>query len=378
MSIVDGYKKVKRYIQTDDGHELMSQWTSSDTVETDGKTLTETLATKADLDTNGKVKLEQIPKVALDNLIKVENDTARFALTTDDVQTGDTVKVLESDDGSGERMYLVVDDTKLDSEDGYTGYSATTTWETIEGKPDDIGQVIHITQAEYDALDDTKLTDDVVYMITDAEGGGSGGVSSWEDLQDKPTNLVYSEEGEATAIEIVKELTTNDIVDNLNSNDATKVLSAKQGAHLNYIMERVVGTDIAEYSEDSTYEVGDYCIYTDSLYRCHTAINTPIAFDNTGHWEITTFSNEIKTLNNKLGKIHFVRQSFTLNGNGIAFSAPFIKNTSNVFIQRITPYASGYIISAKPYDEYCVINVATSDGLLVSSGEIELSIMIYE
>ena len=66
------------------------------------------LAKKADLDANGKVRLDQIPKVALDNLIVVENDATRFALTSDDVQAGDTVKVLQSDDDSGEKMYLVI------------------------------------------------------------------------------------------------------------------------------------------------------------------------------------------------------------------------------------------------------------------------------
>lgn len=33
--------------------------------------------------------------------------------------------------------------------------------------------VVHLTQAEYDALPPTKLTDDKVYMITDANGDGS-------------------------------------------------------------------------------------------------------------------------------------------------------------------------------------------------------------
>ena len=103
----------------------------------------------------------------------------------------------------------------------------------------------------------------------------------------------------SNGIEYTGGLIRDDIADNLNTYDATKVLSARQGAHLNYIMERIVGTDIAEYSEDATYAVGDYCIYADILYKCITPINIPIAFDSS-RWEATTLSDEIKTTNNKL------------------------------------------------------------------------------
>lgn len=93
---------------------------------------------KADLE-NGQVKLSQIPQVALDNLVKVQTDADRFALTTAEVQTGDTVKVIETD-----LMYLVVDDTKLDSEDGYTGYSASVNWSTIDGRPDGLVKAVGV------------------------------------------------------------------------------------------------------------------------------------------------------------------------------------------------------------------------------------------
>ena len=35
--------------------------------------------------------------------------------------------------------------------------------------------VVHLTQAQYDALPSSKLTDDKLYLITDAGGGGGGG-----------------------------------------------------------------------------------------------------------------------------------------------------------------------------------------------------------
>ena len=43
MSIVSGFKKVKNYIKETDGYKLLSRWTSSDTVDVNGKTLTEAI-----------------------------------------------------------------------------------------------------------------------------------------------------------------------------------------------------------------------------------------------------------------------------------------------------------------------------------------------
>lgn len=260
MSIIEGFKKVKRYILTTKGYQLISQWTSSDTVETtNGKTLTEVLENKADLDVNGQVKISQIPHAALDKLVKVENDTARFLLTNQDVQTGDTVKVLESNDGTGERMYLVIDDSKLNTEDGYTAYSATTTWTTIEGRPD---------------------------------------------------NLLYGDD-EEKIINIETPITLNrkDIANNLITSDNTKVLGASQGIVLNskYSDIQTILGGITEYDENSTYNIGDYCLYTNNLYKCTTAITIPIAWDGSNHWTSTTFKNEINTLNSKLIKKYQVQ-----------------------------------------------------------------------
>lgn len=46
------------------------------------------------------------------------------------------------------------------------------------------------------------------------------------------------------------------------------------------------------YSSLKTYQVDDYCIFNDSLYRCTTAITQPEAFDET-HWVITTVPQEL-------------------------------------------------------------------------------------
>lgn len=73
---------------------------------------------KADL-VDGLIPVSQIPPVVIERLVKVADDTARFALTTETVQNGDTVQTIDNS-----KMYAVIDDTHLDSEQGYQVYVA--------------------------------------------------------------------------------------------------------------------------------------------------------------------------------------------------------------------------------------------------------------
>lgn len=87
----------------------------------------------AGLDSNSKININQIPATAIPILKVVADETARFALTTDDVQDGDTVK--QTDTGA---LYLVKDDTNLNNSNGYEIYTASADWSSITNKPSDI------------------------------------------------------------------------------------------------------------------------------------------------------------------------------------------------------------------------------------------------
>lgn len=82
----------------------------------------------------GTIDIARLPHGALERLVIVEDDTARFKLTTANVQLGDTVKVTKT-----EKMYYVVDESKLSSEAGYLVYTAGTAtsvpWSGVTGKP---------------------------------------------------------------------------------------------------------------------------------------------------------------------------------------------------------------------------------------------------
>lgn len=84
--------------------------------------------------TSGTISIDRLPKAALERLIVVADDTARFALTTATAQSGDTVKVTSTG-----KMYLIKDESKLNSEDGYEPYTASSAssvpWSGVTGKP---------------------------------------------------------------------------------------------------------------------------------------------------------------------------------------------------------------------------------------------------
>lgn len=83
---------------------------------------------------SGTISIDRLPKAALKRLIVVADDTARFALTTATAQSGDTVKVTSTG-----KMYLIKDESKLNSEDGYEPYTASQAssvpWSGVTGKP---------------------------------------------------------------------------------------------------------------------------------------------------------------------------------------------------------------------------------------------------
>ena len=124
--------------------------------------------------TSGTIDIARLPKGALERCVIVTDDTARFALTTDSVQIGDTVKVTATN-----KMYFVIDDTKLNTEAGYTVYTAGTAtsvpWSGVTGKPSTYTPSAH-TQAISTitglqaALDSKAVNSDMIGATADANG----------------------------------------------------------------------------------------------------------------------------------------------------------------------------------------------------------------
>ncbi len=84
--------------------------------------------------TSGVFDIARIPASALERLVQVASQAARYALTTATVQSGDTVKQLDTG-----IMYVVVDTANLANAAGYVEYSAGTAasvpWSGVTSKP---------------------------------------------------------------------------------------------------------------------------------------------------------------------------------------------------------------------------------------------------
>ena len=121
--------------------------------------------------TSGVIDIDRLPKGALERLVVVATDTDRFALTTDYVQVGDTVKVTDTG-----LMYFVKDDSKLNSEAGYEEYAAgmasSVEWSGVQNKPTTFTPSTH-----------THSINDVTDAATVSRTG------SYDDLTNTPTKL---------------------------------------------------------------------------------------------------------------------------------------------------------------------------------------------
>ena len=90
---------------------------------------------------SGYIPFKYLPPTVIERLTVVASIAARNALKNTQVQTGDVVKVLaDENDGNKTKMFYVVDDTKLNSSDGYSefvvGSAAKVPWGgTIDNRP---------------------------------------------------------------------------------------------------------------------------------------------------------------------------------------------------------------------------------------------------
>jgi len=109
--------------------------------------------------TTGTIDIARLPSGALERLVTVANQAARYQLTSDDVQLGDVVK--EQDTGL---MYYVVNLLALDSPLGYevftAGAATSVPWSGVTNKPDSYTPAAHThTQADITGTIDADTVD---------------------------------------------------------------------------------------------------------------------------------------------------------------------------------------------------------------------------
>ena len=91
----------------------------------------------------------------------------------------------------------------------------------------------------------------------------------------------------------LKQVTITSDIQNLEDNKAEKT-------DVNTSIEEILAIIAPTYDITSgTYDIGDYVIYNNGLYKCNTTISTPEVFDSS-KWDSTTIMQVIKTLEARL------------------------------------------------------------------------------
>lgn len=134
----------------------------------------------------GVIGIDHLPAGALERCKIVTDDTARFKLTKNDIQNGDTVKVGTD---ANAKMYFVIDDTKLSSEAGYTIYTAgsatSVPWSGVTGKPSTFTPSSH----KHTISDITNISSASVSYATSA---GTANSVAWGNVSGKPSTFAPS------------------------------------------------------------------------------------------------------------------------------------------------------------------------------------------
>ena len=143
----------------------------------------------------GVLSLANIPAGALERLIPVADDTARFKLTKDNAQNGDVIKVTNTG-----KMYFVKDETKLSTEDGYevfvAGTAAAVAWTNVTGRPssmpasDVYAWAKAANKPSYSksevGLSNVDNTADSAKSVKYATSAGSANAVAWANVSGKP------------------------------------------------------------------------------------------------------------------------------------------------------------------------------------------------
>ena len=109
------------------------------------------------------------------------------------------------------------------------------------------------------------------------------------------------------------------------------------------MIKEYISPDLAPlYSNNSTYSVGDYVIYNDSLYRCNTAITSAEAW-TAAHWTATVMGTDVSDIRSDLVD-QYREKSFSWNQNG------YISNSDGTVIAYSNWKYTDYIdVSDSPH-----------------------------
>ena len=274
--------------------------------------------------TSGTIDIARLPKGSLERLVKVADQAARFALTTDDVQLGDTVQQLDTG-----VMYAVTDVTKLDSADGYTEFTAgsatSVPWSGVTGKPSSFTPSSH---THGNISNDGKVgTTANVPLITGAGGvvqAGSFGTTSGTFCEGNDSRLSDAR------TPVAHTHSKNDITDLLNSDFIPSANDAYELGSSSYQWKSV-------YAQNYYYKgvaCGDILTHNVSEF-VNVSGNQTVGGIKTFSNEVTMFGRDI----NLMSRTHYGK-----NSNPSATSWHYLFFRGNTATEGYTnSWHSGYL-----------------------------------
>ncbi len=232
----------------------------------------------------GVIGIDHLPAGALERCKIVADDTARFKLTKNDVQNGDTVKVGTD---ANAKMYFVIDDTKLSSEAGYTIYTAgsatSVPWSGVTGKPSTFTPSSHTHDDRYytESEMNTKLAGK-----SDTGHTHSQYLTSHQDISGKVNNNANGADSLLSKIAAWTATPTDDTYFIRQDTAGTNTFGRVKFSTLwNYVNNKANSVYQAKGSYASSSHTHDDRYYTES--EVNTKLNTKV--DNTNAYRLKTF-----------------------------------------------------------------------------------------
>lgn len=133
--------------------------------------------------------------------------------------------------------------------------------------------------------------------------------------------------------------------------------------NLNKIVEGIAPD---EYDDTAIYEVDDYCIYNNVLYKCITAVTVAEAFDNT-KWQQTQVTTELKKLQTHKTTVQIAQFTITASSADYTTNSIDFSLYDKVIVQFAHPNEGDTIIfeideAGSPINDVChYSDFATND-----------------
>ena len=312
----------------------------------------------ASLDAGGLVPIAQMPPAVMERIYVVADQTARYALTTAQVQNGDVVK--QTDTGM---MYFVKDDTNLGNSSGYEIFSAGTAasvpWSGITSVDTQVADLAALSYSgNANKLLAVKATEDGMEFITAPASGANAALSNLASVAinenlvfDKASPIVQSKDQTgSTASEnvVVKSGTT--VNGNSGSVELSSGIPSGSGSRGDvaieggYVYIGSTATDIEMVSAggvlvDSTEVIGKAASLTVKTQN-QTGATPSNALTISSGQSVNGNSGNV-TVEAGVVSGSGTRGTVTLNGSSVAVSAPSLT----------IPNSSGYAAPTKAIND---------------------------